>query len=171
VCELGSQDFVPKEYNNWMARVPEKTARGLYQHLGASSYTCIDVNGEQGALRIDLNTSVWTGELFDVVTNHGTSEHVFNQFNCFRFMHDLTKLGGLMVHVVPGQGYYRHGFFNYGGLVFEALEKANNYGRICCYEEDDRQGSLMVVVFRKMADVRFVIPVQTTYGATVPECR
>jgi len=168
VCELGAQDFVPKKYNDWISCTDDKSARGLYAHLGMGDYTCIDINGEHGALMLDLNTSIWAGDQFDVVTNHGTSEHVFNQFNCFRLIHDLTKIGGLMIHVVPSAGYPRHGFFSYGELLFEALQKANEYGQISRYEEDDRSGTLMVAALRKNSDAPFVVPMQTVYGITVP---
>jgi len=171
VCELGSQDFVPKNYGK-LAKCcqPGSSARGLYAYLGMMEYKCIDLNGEHGALRVDLNTATWTGEQFDVVTNHGTTEHVFNQLNCFRFMHDLTKAGGLMIHVVPSAGYPRHGMFSYGELLFEELKRANRYGLITSYEEDDRFGTLIVVALRKVIDAPFVVPMQTTYGAFVP-CR
>jgi hypothetical protein len=171
VCELGSQDFVPKTYGMWANVIASKSARGFYEYIGMVDYTCIDLNGEHGALRIDLNTAKWNGPRFDVVTNHGTTEHVFNQSNVFRLIHDLTKTGGLMIHVVPSSGYRRHGLFVYGELLFEELQLANNYGRVTCYEEDDRQGTLIVVVLRKVTDAEFALPLQTEYGSSVPERR
>ena len=168
VCELGSQDFVPKQYGEWHKRVTDKSAKGLYEFFGMSSYTCIDLNGEHGALKIDLNTAVWTGKTFDLVTNHGTSEHVFNQLNCFRFIHDLTKPGGLMIHIVPCVGYERHGFFRSDELLFEGLQTANGYGKVRLYEETDRYGTLIVAVLRKTVDAAFVVPVQKVYGSKVP---
>ena len=168
VCELGSQDFVPKKYGNWINRISDKGARGFYEHLGMVPYVCIDTNGERDALRLDLNTVTWTGDQFDVVTNHGTSEHIFNQWNCFRVINDLTKPGGLMIHIVPCKGYPRHGFFRYDSLFFEELARENKYKMLCCYEENDRVGTLIVVVMRKLNDILFATPMQTTYGVAVP---
>jgi hypothetical protein len=172
VCELGSQDFVPKDYRGRL--VPdvmrkEKSARAFYESLGMS-YECIDINGEHGALQLDLNfvNQVNIGRRFDLVTNHGTTEHVFNQVNCFRLIHDLTLWGGLMIHVVPTQGYYRHGFYSYSSLLFELLAAANGYETIRQYDEDDRYGALIVVVLRKLRESAFVLPVQKVYGGTVP---
>jgi len=169
VCELGSQDFVPKNYGTLAHCTTDKSARGLYEYLGMTPYVCIDLNGEHGALQLDLNSAKWTGESqFDVVTNHGTTEHVFNQANCFTFMHDVVKLGGLMITVCPSQGYSRHGMYCYGELLFQELASANHYKTIRLYEEDDRFGTLIVAVQQKIVDAAFVVPMQTAYGAAVP---
>jgi hypothetical protein len=61
------------------------------------------------------------------VTNHGTSEHILNQWNVFEVMHDATKLGGLMVHGVPFNGEFEHGIISYMPKFFWALAKANDY--------------------------------------------
>jgi SAM-dependent methyltransferase len=169
VCELGSQDFVPKSFGKWANVTSDKGARGLYEYLGMTPYVCIDLNGEHDAMPLDLNSATWIGDQFDVVTNHGTTEHVFNQANVFRLMHDLTKLGGLMIHIVPSKGYPRHGLFVYGELLFEELEYANKYGLLTSYEENDRSGALIVVVLRKLVDMPFVVPMQRVYGSSVPK--
>jgi hypothetical protein len=169
VCELGAQTYVPRGYGNW-PRMVNAGARVVYERLGMFEYTCIDLNGERGAMPLDLNTVEWTwSDRFDIVTNHGTTEHVMNQLNCFRLMHDMTKLGGLMIHAVPTSGYYRHGFFSYSAVFFEDLAHANAYEIIKCYDEEDRDGTLIVVVLRKTADGSFVVPMQRIYGAIVPE--
>lgn len=171
VCELGAQDFVPKGHSLALARCVHNGngARQFYEYLGMS-YVCIDLNGEYGALQLDLNTAAWHGDhQFDVVTNHGTSEHIFNQENCFRIIHDLTKPGGLMIHVIPTRGYHRHGFFTVSSLLFEELERANGYAVVVRYEEADRSGSLLVAALTRTSDAEFVVPMQTRYGASVPE--
>jgi len=63
----------------------------------------------------DLNTGDVPGDhggSFDVVLNCGTSEHVFNQYNTFKIMHDAARVGGLMCHAVPMTGYLAHGVFH-----------------------------------------------------------
>jgi len=38
---------------------------------------------------------------YDYITNHGVTEHVFNQVKSFEVMHDLTAVGGVMMHNLP----------------------------------------------------------------------
>lgn len=78
----------------------------------------------------DLNTDQVPVEdrgAFDVVLNCGTSEHVINQWNCFKVMHDAVKIGGVIMHQVPSSGYLDHGYFCYHEGLFRDLAKANRY--------------------------------------------
>lgn len=38
---------------------------------------------------------------FDVLTNVGTVEHLSHQLEAWQIMHDLTKVGGVMIHIMP----------------------------------------------------------------------
>jgi hypothetical protein len=64
---------------------------------------------------------------FDVVLNFGTTEHIINQVNCYRVMHDALKVGGVGVHQVPSVGWLDHGYFSYQPPFFDDLVKANRY--------------------------------------------
>lgn len=102
--------------------------RLVYEH---ERYVAIDLNGSPGvALAYDLNSPVPLQGQFEVVTNFGTSEHVFNQYQVFKTMHEHCAPGGLMLHSVPNQGAYDHGFFNYQPTFFFDLCEANGYGAI-----------------------------------------
>jgi hypothetical protein len=59
-------------------------------------------------------------DAFDLVINAGTTEHVSNQENAFRVIHDLTKRGGMMNHEVPAGGMIDHGFFSYQAEVLHS---------------------------------------------------
>lgn len=63
----------------------------------------------------------------DVVLNFGTTEHIFNQFNTFKVIHDLCAPNRFMVHSLPCSGYCDHGFFQYTGRFFYELAGINNY--------------------------------------------
>ncbi len=91
--------------------------------------TCraIDLNGTEAAWRHDLNQPLPISETFDVVTNFGTSEHVFDQAQLFRSVHELTRPGGFMLHALPHQGGPDHGFYNYHPTFFHDLAAANGY--------------------------------------------
>lgn len=64
---------------------------------------------------------------FDVVLNCGTTEHVINQINSFKVMHDAVKPGGVIFHQVPSIGWLGHGYFTYHKEFFDDLAAANGY--------------------------------------------
>jgi hypothetical protein len=67
------------------------------------------------------------GCCYDVVLNFGTTEHIFNQWNCFEVIHDACKVGGTMYHDLPANGYLTHGYYSYTPLFFKDLAEANQY--------------------------------------------
>src|SRR5262245_18880111 len=104
----------------------------LYEGLGLT-YRCIDVDPQFHSICMDLNFDTCPPEhkgKYDLVTNHGTSEHLINQLNFFKVMHELTKSNGYMLHAVPFTAHIEHGFFNYQPNFFEALSRYNSY-RMC----------------------------------------
>jgi len=104
-------------------------ARQFWEWLGFE-YASIDINGSPNSIPLDLNYDVlpdWARRKFDVVTNFGTTEHVANQFNAFKIIHDLTAPGGIMIHAVPAQGWVNHGFLKYDPKWFWMLARSNDY--------------------------------------------
>jgi hypothetical protein len=101
----------------------------LYTALGFT-YHCIDLDPQFNSIPLDLNFDPCPPEhvgKYGFVTNHGTSEHILNQYNVFKVMHDLTVTGGFMLHAVPFTVHLEHGFFNYQPNFFEALARYNSY--------------------------------------------
>ncbi len=93
-------------------------------------YRCVEINGWSGAIPADLNFDTVPHEYrsrFNVVTNFGTTEHIINQVNAMRWVHDLACVDGLIFHHVPGGGYFSHGFFSYTLGFFKQLASANDY--------------------------------------------
>lgn len=104
-------------------------ARELWQWLGFK-YAAIDVDGSPGSVPLDLNFDSVPAEQklkYDLVTNFGTTEHVINQLNAFKVIHDLTAPNGLMIHEVPAQGMFNHGLINYNPKFFWLLSRSNGY--------------------------------------------
>jgi hypothetical protein len=113
-----------------LARLSNRAfARELFGHAGLT-YQAVDITPYPGTLRIDLNTGslpFWRRSRYDIVTNNGTTEHILNQFNAFRLIHDACKVGGLMYHGVPMCGDFEHGLFSYNPRFFMLLASANGY--------------------------------------------
>ncbi len=87
----------------------------------------IDPGGDEWAIKEDLNEPLDLGELFNLVYNHGTAEHVFNIANVFKVMHDHCEVGGVMIHEAPFTGWVNHGFWNLQPTAFYDVARANNY--------------------------------------------
>ena len=103
-----------------------------YRALGFDRYVAIDVNEKFGSLPMDLNENLATRygfeEQFDLVTNNGTGEHVFDQAMVFRNMHQLAAPGGLMLHIMPFVHWENHGFYNFHPILYMDVAHANGYG-------------------------------------------
>ena len=96
--------------------------------LGSHSYKAIDLDGVDDCVyKLDLNEPTNLDQQFDVVCNFGTAEHVFNVYQVFKTIHDLTKPGGWMLHGLPFQGWIDHGFFNFQPTLFFDLAETNGY--------------------------------------------
>jgi hypothetical protein len=180
VCELGAQDLMPEDfnlmqlleaYNTRLYRAQEAASgRDLFNILGCT-YECIDLEDRYSALPIDLNhAKLLPGQhiLFNVVTNLGTSEHIFNQANCFQIIHDLCAVQGIMIHVVPhaGEEQKSHGMFCYSDGFFNDLALANKYEVIRHYVDEYKPGAghSVVAVLRKEHDRPLVYPIQGCYS-------
>lgn len=103
----------------------------FYESLGFKEYNAIDLNSNFQSMVMDLNADLSDkygfNKTFDVVTNNGTGEHLFNQYQVFKNIHNLTKVEGLMIHVLPFVNWLNHGFFNFHPILFFDLAATNHY--------------------------------------------
>ncbi|HJZ54948.1 MAG TPA: methyltransferase domain-containing protein [Gemmataceae bacterium] len=93
-------------------------------------YVAFDVVAARKCERFDLNVHRVAEShrgTFDLVLNFGTTEHLVNQFNAFRVMHDAVRPGGFIFSQVPSTGFLSHGYFCYTPLMFRELAAANGY--------------------------------------------
>lgn len=133
MLELGDQQMYCHH------NVPEASAaKSYFEQLGVQ-HTSIDLNGELGALPLDLSQRIERPEWvngFDVVTDFGTSEHVGKGleklYNCRENVHRFCRPGGIMIFMNPktgnwpGHGYHYFTMAHYLRLAplaqYEALE-------------------------------------------------
>ncbi|WP_460020743.1 class I SAM-dependent methyltransferase [Magnetospira thiophila] len=112
---------------NFGPRAAFDLVKAFYGALfGYIEYTAVDFVSPNG-LRHDLNMPLPLSGPFDVITNIGTSEHVFDIAQVYRSMHELTTPGGLMLHVQPMTGALNHGFYSISPTLFVDLARANDY--------------------------------------------
>ena len=107
------------------------TTKDFFMALNFSVYHSIDVNNAYGSLPFDLNLDLIEEykyhEVYDLVINNGTGEHIFNQYSLFKNIHQLCEKGGIMLHILPFIDWINHGFYNYNPIFFADLAASNNY--------------------------------------------
>jgi hypothetical protein len=175
-------------------------ARLIWTWLGFE-YASIDIDGSPESIPLDLNFDDVPRKLkghFQLVTNLGTTEHVANQLQAFKIIHDLTAPGGLMIHHLPTQGYMNHGLVNYNMKFFWMLARSNGYKWVYSdFTLSDQlynlpeniadtvrthEGSIdqraknykavdcgLVVALQKVVDIEFVPPIDVPTGAIVTD--
>src|ERR1700736_3448611 len=106
----------------------QTTCRELFDVIGWE-YVSIDMV-DFATIKSDLNSfqidQTFFG-YFDFVANFGTTEHIFNQVNCFWNIHHATKVGGFILHMLPSSGFYYHCLFSYNPKLFLLMANANSY--------------------------------------------
>jgi SAM-dependent methyltransferase len=167
-------------------------SRDLHEKLGFK-YDCVDIDGNFGSLTLDINFDAVPPEArgkYGLTTNHGTTEHVLDQRNAFKMIHDFTAPGGLILHALPFTVHLEHGFFNYQPNLFDALARYNSYETLGTWVGPDwslsslvpweprllefltlsaKTTHLLVVLQKKLHDTEFCIPIQGVYEPMLPE--
>lgn len=195
VVELGSQTvhFYDKKFlKDWsnLVNVPSDFAEYMYDDITGyemhgllgHKYHCIDFDdfgGKVKPYKIDLNTATCPRDLYasaNIVTNFGTTEHLINQANAFKLIHEIAKPWAAMIHVLP-MARWNHGFFNYNPVFFTSLAHANKYKIVTLCTSRDLQHNVLQdlvpyvgqyipfheyihVIFVKTTDDAFKMPAQ-----------
>lgn len=163
VTELGSQNL----FCDWKMGA---YASEWYLANGFEKYTCIDLNGENNAQKLDLSQPLPIGEQVDLVTDFGTSEHVHSGnhvmdwkaiYNCWKTKHSLVKVGGYMVNENPKTGnWVGHGYNYYTTSFYLDLAPQIGY-EIVLLEEHPAMGNTtdgwnVVCILKKVKDAPFI---------------
>jgi len=113
--------------NNFPSK-PRPSSKYLYNSFGLNNYECLDINGEHGAIKFDLNhpfNDETKFEKFDIVTDFGSCEHVYNIGETYKTIHKLTKTNGLIIII---QSLFQgNGYFTLEDTFLEGLAAANDY--------------------------------------------
>jgi SAM-dependent methyltransferase len=154
ICELGDQ---------WVTYLkPHVLAEEFFRTMGCGKYVSIDANGK-GTLSADLNRPLPAMGQFDLVTDFGTGEHIFNQAQVWRTVHELTKPSGYIAFDRPSQGYEGHCFYNTHETLFRDIAAANEYEIVRLERGFTTRGELIRGVFRKGPERKFQTPQQGRY--------
>ncbi len=99
----------------------------FYQLFGADTYASIDLSDPRATYACDLNQPLPDIGRFDIVTDFGTSEHVFNIAQSYANIHNVLSPNGVALFTSPTFAFINHGFFNLHPMVFTELAAANGY--------------------------------------------
>lgn len=147
ILDLGAQQLFcqddPSRINSFLARfggppygkievkrMADGALAGSMLERAGFHYRSIDFKPYSFGIKLDLNRESLPAEhrgQYQLVTNHGTSEHILNQWNVFEVMHEATAPGGLLYNAVPCCGYFEHGIINYNSKFWWALAEENGY--------------------------------------------
>lgn len=155
VCELGDQ---------WITQPERRLARDFYcNDLRCKRYESIDGNG-RGTILADLNLPIkpWPGH-FDLVTDFGTGEHIFNQYQVFVTIHNLMRVGAFFVFDRPTEGYPEHCYWHAQECLFRDVAEQNAYEIILLEKQSTLRGRLIRGVFRRTSPAKFRVPQQGRY--------
>lgn len=156
VCELGDQGMCGEP--------TKRLARDWYLEMGCGRYVSIDGNG-RGTFTWDLNQPVPLTETFDLVTDFGTGEHIFDQAQVWRTLHALTKIGGFIAFDRPAQGYQKHCFYLTNECLFTDIAAANHYAVVWLERQTMPRGELIGGAFQRRTNEPFRVPQQGRYVA------
>jgi hypothetical protein len=162
VAELGAQNLYRGQYDYNEERGAWAYADVLYlTEQDVKEYMPIDLNGENGAKKWDLSKPLKTTKTFSLVTDFGTSEHVDDYYQCFANIHQLCKVGGIMLHENPKTGNWPQHGKNYVTTEFyQDLAVKAGY-EILDLGEHPAMGNTVdgwniFAVLRKAVDVSFI---------------
>lgn len=121
ICELGAMCM----------RTVDVPAKKFYiEEKKVLEHISIDLNGMYGSLVINLCFPVPKELLnrFNLITDFGTIEHVNNQYQVFKNVHNMCSLNGIMIHTIPTLNYWKdHCLYFYSKEFFINLAKLCNY--------------------------------------------
>jgi hypothetical protein len=99
----------------------------FYELFGISKYKSVDGHDPRADWHWNLNEPFRVLERFDIATDFGTFEHVFNIAAAFSSIHEVLRAGGVALHVLPAFADIDHGFFNIHPTTYFDLAEANSY--------------------------------------------
>ena len=102
----------------------------LIDYFGSTKVDSIDNSSYENATIIhDMNQIIEKNsniDDYDTVLDLGTLEHIYNINNAFLNVSKLCKVGGQIIHVLPGDCQCGHGFWQFSPELFFSLYSSKN---------------------------------------------
>jgi hypothetical protein len=101
ILELGAQDLLING-----------SSIGYFKNLYTYPIESLDMNGENGSIQLNLAIELVPNKTYDLITNFGTTEHVSDQYNCWKNIHSFLDFEGIVISEIPEIGSWK-GHCNY----------------------------------------------------------
>ena len=155
LLELGDQDATVYDTALGRQRVLKLRDAGVFNAV--NRYVVYDLHPREGVTVYDLSEPHETYEKFDRITNFGTTEHVEpekGQYNCWLNVHNLLKINGMIINIVPCSdgGWPGHCRYYYNEPFFQQFKNIG-YDLVFYGIAQDLK---CVSVLRKREDSRFL---------------
>jgi hypothetical protein len=153
IAELGSQFVVEEEWGSY----GPPYFKDVFSNLKLTSF---DFYPENNATVIDLSNPIDKNlkNNFDIVTNFGTTEHVQNQYVCWKNIFDMLKIGGLSINEIPKKNNWPgHCKYYFDESTVESLKK--DFETIEIQDVNypyPGAGDLLFFVLKKKHDLEFM---------------
>ena len=131
--------------------------KDYFESLGMQ-HTSVDLNGEDGALALDLRQPLGLGT-FDMVCNMGCSEHVTDQVGCWRNVLEAMHVGSVLASSTPLPGDWSyHGFYHPSVSWYEELARLNGLEVEELYVFDKAPRRSIGIRAKRVEDRPFTMP-------------
>ncbi|HWY61209.1 MAG TPA: hypothetical protein VNW15_04855 [Rhizomicrobium sp.] len=105
--------------------------RGFFEMLGYEQIVSLDISNYEGAEILgDLNDPTIASRInaqYDLVYDSGTIEHIFEITVALRTIRTLVRLGGVVVHASPANGFMDHGFWQISPDLFRSFYRSSGF--------------------------------------------
>lgn len=146
----------------------------IYEHLKRAGfrYRSFDIVEAPNCEYLDINTDAVPRRhrsAFDLVLNFGTTEHVLNQYNAMKILHDLARPGGLIYSLFIRGGHMEHGLLHYSDQFIDLLCRANRYETVWRFDHHEPGNQCTWIVLRKTFGDSFQPPIDIQLGEEFPQ--
>jgi glutathione peroxidase-family protein len=143
IAELGAQYVTEEEWGGY----GPPYFKDIFPELDLTSF---DITGENNSICLNLSEPISDKykDKFDLVTNFGTTEHVQNQFICWKNIFEMTKHGGIVISEIPKKDNWEgHCKYYFDEISFSSLKK--DFTIIDIQDVNYNNGDLIYCVLKK----------------------
>lgn len=152
----GAKTFQERAHDG--ERFRHDAQKAFYALFGLDDYASVDLLDPTATYQHNLNEALTLDRQYDIVTDFGTGEHVFNIGQNFVNAHNALKPGGVWLAQLPTLGGYYHGFYNIHNIWYRSLAAANKYEIVMLLHSTDNtataQACQRMRALTKVQDIR-----------------
>lgn len=158
IAELGAQYVMGEDWGGY----GPPYFKNMFSSLDITTF---DINGENRSIALNLSNPIDNKykNVYDLVTNFGTTEHVQNQYTCWKNIFEMLKIGGLVLSEIPKKGSWPgHCKYYFDESTFESMKEDFEIVEIRDHHFPV-EGNLIFCVMRKKHSGKFITSQESLY--------